>query len=51
MNIKTSKVNIQEYIESGVLEAFVHAAASEAETKQVLYYKDLFDNMRCLYRE
>lgn len=33
-------MNIQEYIESGVLEAYVLGSASEAEARELLYLKD-----------
>jgi hypothetical protein len=39
-------VNIQEYIESGVLETYVLGIASEEEANRVLYYKDRYPQVQ-----
>jgi hypothetical protein len=39
-------VNIQEYIESGILEAYVLGSASDAETRELLHMKDQFPQVR-----
>jgi hypothetical protein len=39
-------VNIQEYIESGILEAYVLGSASDAETRELLYMKDHYPQVR-----
>jgi len=35
-------MNIQEYIDSGVLEMYVLGSATEAETKEILFYKEQY---------
>jgi hypothetical protein len=44
-------VDIQEYIESGVLEAFVLGSASEAETRELLYYKEKYPQVQIALQE
>lgn len=39
-------MNIQQYIESGVLEAYVLGAASEAETQELLLYKKRYPQVQ-----
>jgi hypothetical protein len=39
-------VNVQQYIESGVLEAYVLGAASEAETQELLSYKKRYPQIQ-----
>ena len=39
-------MNIEEYIESGVLESYILGSASEDETRELLYFKDQFPQVR-----
>jgi hypothetical protein len=39
-------MNIQEYIESGILESYILGSASEEETREVLYFKDKYPQVR-----
>ena len=44
-------MNIQEYIESGILESYVFGAASEAEVRELLYFKDRYPQVQnALYK-
>ena len=44
-------MNIQEYIESGILEAYVLGSASEAEARELLYLKDKHPEIRQALQE
>jgi hypothetical protein len=44
-------VDIQEYIESGILEAFILGAASEAETRELLYFKGKYPQVQNALQE
>jgi len=39
-------MNIQEYIESGILESYILGSASEKETRELLYFKDKYPQVR-----
>lgn len=39
-------MNVQEYIESGILEAYVLGSASEAETRELLYLKGRYPQIQ-----
>jgi len=44
-------VDIQEYIESGILETYVLGAASEAETRELLYFKEKYPQVQIALQE
>ena len=44
-------MDIEEYIESGILESFVLGAASEAETRELLYFKDKYPQIQMALQE
>jgi hypothetical protein len=44
-------VDIQEYIESGILETYVLGAASEAEIRELLYFKDKYPQVEIALHE
>jgi len=44
-------VDIQEYIESGILETYVLGAASEAETRELLYFKEKYLEVQIALQE
>jgi hypothetical protein len=39
-------MNIEEYIESGILESYILGSASEAETRELLYFKDQYPQVK-----
>jgi hypothetical protein len=44
-------MDIQEYIESGILESYILGSASEKETRELLYFKDKYPQVRSALHE
>jgi hypothetical protein len=44
-------MNIQEYIESGILEMYVLGAATDAESEELLYYKEQYPEVKTALSE